>query len=234
MKTIGLLGGMSWESTATYYHLLNELTRARLGGLHSAEILLRSFDFAPIAALQAKGDWAAAADLLAEAATGLESIGAECLLIATNTMHICADEVQAALQIPLLHIADVTAEAIKAQACKSPLLLATRFTMESDFYKGRLLLKHGIEVCLPEQAERDDVHRIIYDELCQGVVSATSRSRYLRIIENAQKRGADGVIFGCTEVGLLISPNDIDLPAFNTTELHARAAVDFALSSNQD
>ena len=206
----------------------------RLGGLHSADVLLRSFDFAPIAELQARADWAEAARLLIEAAKRLESIGAGCLLIGTNTMHICADEVQQALSIPLLHIADVTAEAIKAQNCQRPLLLATRFTMEKDFYKSRLLQRHGVEVCVPEPSERDDVHRIIYDELCQGVISATSKSRYLRIIDNARKQGADGVIFGCTEVGLLISPGDIDLPAFNTTELHARAAVEFALSSHRD
>ena len=233
MKTIGLLGGMSWESTATYYRLLNQMTRERLGGLHSAEILLHSFDFAPIAALQARADWEAAAARLVEAAAGLERIGADCLLIGTNTMHICAEQVEAALSIPLFHIADVTAAAIKARGCKSPLLLATRFTMEQDFYRGRLKDRYGIEVRVPEDTERNDVHRIIYDELCQGVVSPTSKSRYLRIIDNARKQGADGVIFGCTEVGLLISPGDLDLPAFNSTELHARAAVDFALSSHR-
>tara|TARA_R110000787_G_scaffold261120_1_gene366431 strand:- start:795 stop:1601 length:807 start_codon:yes stop_codon:yes gene_type:complete len=232
MKTIGLLGGMSWESTVTYYQLLNGMVRERLGGLHSAEILMRSFDFAPIADLQAEARWSEAAKLLVKAAIRLEAAGADCLLIGTNTMHICADEVQAALSIPLFHIADVTAEAIKASGCRKPLLLATRFTMEQDFYKARLRERHGIEVCVPEQQERDDVHRIIYEELCQGVISPVSKNRYLRIIETARARGADGIIFGCTEVGLLISQDDFDIPAFDTTQLHAQAAVDFALSGD--
>lgn len=230
MKTIGILGGMSWESTATYYQLLNQMVRARLGGLHSAEILLRSFDFAPIAELQSEGNWEGAAEVMTEAAVALEQAGAGCLLIGTNTMHICADAVQSALSIPLLHIADVTAEAIGARSSKSPLLLATRFTMEKDFYKGRLSDKHGIEALVPDADEREDVHRIIYDELCQGVIRPESKVRYLEIIAGANARGADGVIFGCTEVGLLISPNDFDMPAFNSTELHAKAAVDFALA----
>lgn len=230
MKTIGILGGMSWESTTTYYQLLNQMVRARLGGLHSADILLRSFDFAPIANLQSEGNWERAAEVMSETAVALEKAGAGCLLIGTNTMHICADAVQAALSIPLLHIADVTAEAIKLRGSKSPLLLATRFTMEKDFYKGRLSDKHGIEIHVPDPCEREDVHRIIYDELCQGVISADSRARYLDIIAAAKAGGADGVIFGCTEVGLLISPSDFDLPAFNSTELHAQAAVDFALA----
>lgn len=230
MKTIGILGGMSWESTATYYHLLNQMVRSRLGGLHSADILLRSFDFAPIAQLQSSGNWDGAADLMTKAALALEKAGADCLLIGTNTMHICADHVQSRLSIPLLHIADVTAAAIKERGCRSPLLLATSFTMEKDFYKGRLGLKHGVEVLIPDDQERADVHRIIYDELCQGVISSQSKARYLQIIETAKSRGADGVIFGCTEVGLLISADDVDLPVFNSTELHAQAAVDFALT----
>jgi aspartate racemase len=225
MKTIGLLGGMSWESTVTYYQLLNGMVRERMGGLHSAEILMRSFDFAPIADLQAEASWSEAAKLLVDAATRLEAAGADCLLIGTNTMHICADDVQAALSIPLFHIADVTAEAINAMGCRKPLLLATRFTMEQDFYKGRLKERHGIDVCVPEPQEREDVHRIIYEELCQGVISPVSKNRYLRIIETARARGADGVIFA--EVGLLISQDNFDIPAFNTTQLHARAAVDF-------
>ncbi len=232
MKTIGILGGMSWESTTTYYQLLNQMVRARLGGLHSADILLRSFDFAPIAELQSEGNWAHAAEVMTEAAIALEKAGAGCLLIGTNTMHICADAVQAALSVPLLHIADVTAASIQASGSKSPLLLATRFTMEKDFYKGRLSDKHGIKVQIPDAAERQDVHRIIYEELCQGVISAASRARYLDIIAAAKARGADGVIFGCTEVGLLISPEDFDMPAFNSTELHAQAAVDFALAGD--
>lgn len=232
MKTIGILGGMSWESTATYYQLLNQMVRDRLGGLHSAEILLRSFDFAPIAGLQSEGNWEAAAEVMTEAATALEKAGAGCLLIGTNTMHICADAVQAALSIPLLHIADVTAQAIRARGSKSPLLLATRFTMEKDFYRGRLCDNHGIEALVPDPAEREDVHRIIYDELCQGVIRPESKARYLEIVTAAKARGADGVIFGCTEVGLLISPDDLDIPAFNSTELHAKAAVEFALAGD--
>jgi aspartate racemase len=232
MKTIGLLGGMSWESTTTYYQLLNQMVRDRLGGLHSAEVLLRSFDFAPIAELQSEGNWEGAEALMSEAAVALEQAGAACLLIGTNTMHICADAVQATLSIPLLHIADVTAHAIQAHGSKSPLLLATRFTMEKDFYRGRLRDKHGIEALVPDAGEREDVHSIIYDELCQGVIRPESRARYLEIIRAAKARGADGVIFGCTEVGLLISLDDFDMPAFNSTELHAQAAVDFALAGH--
>lgn len=232
MKAIGLLGGMSWESTATYYRLLNEMARERLGGLHSADILMRSFDFAPIAELQAKADWEAASHRLVEAAKGLETAGAGCMLIGTNTMHICAGDVEAAVSVPLLHIADVTANAVSEVGCRSPLLLATRFTMEQDFYTGRLRDKHGIDVILPNGGERDDVHRIIYEELCQGVINANSKQRYLDIIGTAEQRGADGVILGCTEIGLLISQEDISLPVFDTTVLHARAAVDFALSSD--
>ncbi|MEQ8479964.1 MAG: aspartate/glutamate racemase family protein [Hoeflea sp.] len=232
MKAIGLLGGMSWESTAVYYRLLNEMARERLGGLHSADILMRSFDFAPIAELQAKADWEAASDLLVEAAKGLEAAGARCLLIGTNTMHICAEGMEAAISVPLLHIADVTATAISDAGCASPLLLATRFTMEQDFYTGRLRDKHGINVFLPDSGERDDVHRIIYEELCRGVINASSKKRYLDIIDTAEQRGADGVILGCTEIGLLISQQDIRLPVFDTTRLHARAAVDFALADD--
>ncbi|WP_420408947.1 aspartate/glutamate racemase family protein [Hoeflea sp.] len=232
MKAIGLLGGMSWESTAIYYRLLNEMARERMGGLHSAEILMRSFDFAPIAELQAKADWEAASHLLVEAARGLGAAGAQCLLIGTNTMHICAAEVEAAISIPLLHIADATASAIRQARCSSPLLLATRFTMEQDFYTGRLRKEHGIDVQLPEKDEREDVHRIIYVELCRGVIDPRSKQRYLEIIRNAEQRGADGVILGCTEIGLLISQQDTSLPVFDTTGLHARAAIDFALEND--
>ena len=232
MRKIGILGGMSWESTLTYYQLLNRMIRDRLGGLHSADILLHSFDFAPIAALQAEENWPEAARLMCDSARALETAGADCMLIGTNTMHICADEVQAAISVPLLHIADVTAQAIVTSGCKRPLLLATRFTMEKQFYRGRMSERHGIDVMVPDDAERRDVHRIIYEELCQGVISPVARQRYLEIIEAARKNGADGVIFGCTEVGLLLSPDDLDLPAFNSTELHAAAAVDFALDGD--
>ncbi|GAB4391083.1 MAG: aspartate/glutamate racemase family protein [Kiloniellaceae bacterium] len=229
MKTIGLIGGMSWESTVTYYQLLNRLARERLGGLHSAELLLWSFDFAEIEDLQAAGDWATATTRMVAAAQAVERGGAECLVICTNTMHKMAEEVQAAVGIPLLHIADATAAAVKAAGVTAPLLLATRYTMEQDFYKGRLKDKHGLAVRVPDAAGRDIVHQVIYDELCQGIVSPASKAKYLEVVRQAQAEGADGVIFGCTEVGLLVGPADFDIPAFDTTALHARAALDFAL-----
>ena len=229
MKTIGLIGGMSWESTATYYQLLNRLARERLGGLHSAELLLWSFDFAEIEALQAAGDWEAATARMVAAAQAVERGGADCLLICTNTMHKMADAVQAEVDIPLLHIADATAAAVKAAGVGAPLLLATRYTMEQDFYKGRLKDKHDISVRVPDAAGRGVVHDVIYDELCQGIISPDSKRKYLEVVKRAQDDGADGVIFGCTEVGLLVAPEDFDIPAFDTTALHARAALDFAL-----
>ncbi len=229
MKTIGLIGGMSWESTVVYYQLLNRLARERLGGLHSAELILWSFDFAEIEALQAAGDWAAATARMVAAAESVERGGADCLVICTNTMHRMADSVQAAVDIPLIHIADATAAAIKAAGAKAPLLLATRYTMEQDFYKGRLKDAHGIEVRIPDAAARSVVHDIIYDELCQGVVRPESKARYLEVVRAAEAAGADGIIFGCTEIGLLVTPEDFRMPAFDTTELHARAALDFAL-----
>ena len=229
MKTIGLIGGMSWESTAVYYDHLNRLARERLGGLHSAQLLLWSFDFAEIEQLQAAGDWRAATARMIDAAQRLERGGADCLVICTNTMHRMAPEVQGAVTIPLLHIADATAAAIKESAALKPALLATRYTMEQDFYKGRLKEQHGIEVAVPDAAGRRVVHDIIYDELCQGVVKDASKQRYLQIVEELKTQGADGVIFGCTEVGLLIGPQDLDIPAFDTTVIHVRAALDFAL-----
>ncbi len=230
MKTIGLIGGMSWESTVVYYRLLNQLTRDRLGGLHSAELILWSFDFAEIEALQAAGDWAAATRRMVEAARRVEQAGAQCLLICTNTMHKMAPEVEAAVEIPLIHIADATAGAIRRSRAERPLLLATAYTMEQDFYKGRLKEAHGIETLVPDAAGRKTVHDIIYDELCRGVVRPESKARYLEIVAEGRNAGADGVIFGCTEVGLLISPDDFDIPAFDTTRIHAEAALDFALS----
>ncbi len=229
MKTIGLIGGMSWESTVTYYQLLNRMARERLGGLHSAELLLWSFDFAEIEALQAAGDWPAATGRMVEAARHIERGGADCLVICTNTMHKMAGAVQGAVGIPLIHIADATAEAIRAAGVRAPLLLATRYTMEQDFYKGRLKDKHGIDVRVPDEAGRAVVHDIIYEELCRGIVSPESKAQYLDVVKMAQAEGADGVIFGCTEVGLLVSPGDFRIPAFDTAELHARAALDFAL-----
>ena len=230
MKMIGLIGGMSWESTVVYYQLLNRLARQRLGGLHSAKLLLWSFDFAEIEAHQAAGDWEAATDCMLDAARSLEKGGAECIVICTNTMHKMAEEVQDAVDIPLIHIADATATAIKAAGARKPLLLGTRFTMEQDFYKGHLENNHGINVLVPNAEERTSIHEIIYQELCQGEIRSVSKQRYLEIVSNAINAGADGVIFGCTEVGLLIAQDDLDVPAFDTTVLHANAAMDYALS----
>ena len=220
---------MSWESTVTYYSLLNRLARARLGALHSASVLLYSFDFADIEALQARGDWLEATRLMVETARRLETAGADCLLICTNTMHLMADDVADAVNIPLLHIADVTARAILDSGVTSPLLLATRYTMEEDFYLQRLLSR-GVAARIPGEADRSRVHDIIYNELCQGQIRPESRAEYLEIIDRAEADGADGVIFGCTEVGLLISTGDLNVPGFDTTSLHAEAAMDFALT----
>jgi len=231
MKTLGLLGGMSWESTAIYYRLLNEIVRERLGGLHSAELLLWSFDFAEIAERQHAGDWQGAGVLLVDAARKLEAGGAEGLVVCTNTMHRLADEVQAAVSIPLIHIADATAVAVKGAGVRRPALLATRFTMEQDFYKGRLAQKYGLQPVVPDQAGRDMVHRVIYDELCQGIVKADSHAAYVEEVGRLRRdENIDGVIMGCTEITMLIGQADFDIPVFDTTRLHAEAAVTFALS----
>ncbi|CAN7188178.1 aspartate/glutamate racemase family protein [Mesorhizobium sp. LjNodule214] len=230
MKTLGLLGGMSWESTAIYYRLLNEIVRERLGGLHSAKLLLWSFDFAEIAERQHEGDWQGAGVLLVEAARSLEAGGAEGLLVCTNTMHKLADEVQAAVSIPLIHIADATAVAVKDAGVKRPALLATRFTMEQDFYKGRLADRYGLQPVVPDQAGRDMVHRVIYDELCQGIVSGPSKAAYIdEVARLRREEKIDGVIMGCTEITMLIGQPDFDVPVFDTTRIHAEAAVEFML-----
>jgi aspartate racemase len=229
MRKIGLLGGMSWESTAIYYRRLNELVRDRRGGLHSADLLMRSVDFAPIAALQAADDWVGLTAMMVDAARGLEASSAEAVMICSNTMHRMADEVAAAIGVPLLHIGDATAAAIKAAGSVRPLLLGTRFTMEGHFYRGRLRDLHGLEVVLPDAAARTLVNRVIYDELCVGVVSDASRAAYLEIVARATADGADGVIFGCTEVGLLIGGLDLGVPSFDSAELHCAAGVDFML-----
>ena len=230
MKTLGLIGGMSWESTAIYYRHLNELARERLGGLHSAQLLLWSFDFAEIEALQAAEDWTAAKDRMVDAARRLARAGAEAIVICTNTMHRMAAEVEAAVEIPLIHIADATAAAIEASPAQRPLLLATGYTMTQDFYKGRLRDRHGIDVAVPDEAGRALVHRVIYEELCQGVVRPESKAAYLDLIDAQRREGVDGVILGCTEVCMLIGPDDVDLPVFDTTRIHAEHALDFALS----
>ncbi len=230
MKTLGLIGGMSWESTAIYYRHLNELARQRLGGLHSAQLLLWSFDFAEIEALQAAEDWATATERMVEAAQALARAGAEAIVICTNTMHRMAAEVEAAVETPLIHIADNTAAAIRASPARHPLLLATGYTMTQDFYKGRLRDCHGIDVAVPDEAGRELVHRVIYEELCQGVVRPESKAAYLDLIEAQRRGGVDAVILGCTEVCMLIGPEDLDLPVFDTTRIHAERALDFALS----
>ena len=229
MRLLGLIGGMSWESTAIYYRHLNELARDRLGGLHSARLLLWSVDFAEIAELQHRGDWAAAGEMLAEAARRLEAAGAEALVLCTNTMHKLADTIQAAVGIPLLHIADATGEAIVAAGCRRPALLATRFTMEQPFYADRLRERHALDPIVPDEPGRAMVHGVIYQELCRGVVRPESKARYLAEIARLRLAGADSVILGCTEIGMLLSQADLDLPVFDTTRLHAEAGMNFAL-----
>lgn len=231
MKTLGLIGGMSWESTAIYYRLLNEIVRERLGGLHSAKLLLWSFDFAEIAERQHAGDWDGAGALLVEAALGLEAGGAQGLMICTNTMHKLADNVAAAVSIPLIHIADATARAVVHAGVKRPALLATRFTMEQDFYKGRLADKYDLRPVVPNQAGRDLVHKVIYDELCQGIVKEDSKAAYIAEVGRLRRdEKIDGLIMGCTEITMLIGQGDFDIPVFDTTRIHAEAAIDFALS----
>ena len=233
MKTIGLLGGMSWESTATYYRLINEGVKQRLGGLHSAEIVLCSVDFAPIEVLQHSGDWPATSRLLAQAARRVEAGGAEFLLLCTNTMHKVAAEIEAAIDIPLVHIADATAEVLQQRNCGTVGLLGTAFTMEQDFYVGRLRERFGIEVLVPPEAERQVVHDVIYGELCLGEVRDTSRRHYLAIIDGLAERGAEAVILGCTEIGLLVTPDCTSVPLIDTTALHAEKAVELALGGSR-
>lgn len=230
MKTLGLLGGMSWESTVPYYRLINQGISRRLGALHSAKILLYSFDFEEIEKLQHAGRWEEAGGALADAALRLEGAGAELLLICTNTMHKVFGQVEDAVTVPLLHIADPTAEAVQAAGLHTVALLGTRFTMEGDFYRGRLADVHGLGVVTPEEAEREEVHRVIYEELCLGQVREASRRRFVEIIAGLVERGAEGVVLGCTEIGLLIGAGDVEVPRFDTTELHAGKAVELALA----
>ena len=227
-RVIGLIGGMSWESSAEYYRIINQAVRARLGGVRSARVLMWSFDFGEIEALQRAGRWDEAADLLADAARRLERGGADVVLLCTNTMHRMADRVQAAVTIPLLHIADPTAERIRAAGLRRVGLLGTRFTMEQAFYKGRLADRHGLDVLVPGDEDRALVHRVIYDELAQGRVEPASREAYRGVIARLVDRGAEGVILGCTEIGLLIRPEDGPAPVFDTAVLHAEAAVEWA------
>ncbi|MFM5650168.1 aspartate/glutamate racemase family protein [Aeromonas veronii] len=232
MKCIGLLGGMSWESTVSYYQALNRGVRAKLGGLHSARVLLNSVDFAAIERLQHAGDWPATARLLAAEARKLQDGGADFLLIGTNTMHKVAPEIEAAIDIPLLHIADATARRLQADGIQRVGLLGTRFTMEQDFYKGRLQTHFGLEVLVPAEAERERVHRIIYDELCLGEIRDASRAEYLAIIACLAAAGAEAVILGCTEIALLVGEVQAAVPLYDTTAIHAEAAVTLALTSD--
>ncbi len=229
MKTIGLLGGMSWESSIEYYRIINEAVRDRLGALHSAQSLMYSVDFAEVEALQRDGRWEEAARLMIEAARRLEAGGADFVVICTNTMHKLADAVQANIGVPLLHIADPTAESIRARGFRTVGLLGTRFTMEEDFYRGRLVGRHGLHVLIPGAGDRAVVHRVIYEELVVGTIKPASRTEFRRIIQALVGHGAEGIILGCTEIGLLVKEDDSPVPLFDTTRLHALAAVDFAL-----
>lgn len=231
MKTIGLLGGMSWESSKEYYRIINQAVQRRLGGTASAKILLYSVNFAEIEDLRIQGRWDALAALLTAAARSLEAGGADCLLLCTNTMHRLADQIQAAVRIPFLHIADATAAAVKARGLTTVGLLGTRITMEEHFYKDRLASRHGLQVFIPNEADREVVNRVIYQELVLGKIEPASRREFLRIIAGLAARGAEGIILGCTEIGLLVKPEDTSLPLFDTAEIHALAAVDFALGT---
>ncbi|QKS30381.1 MAG: putative racemase YgeA [Accumulibacter sp.] len=230
MKTIGLIGGMSWESTLPYYRRINEEVRARLGGLHSARLILYSVDFHDVERLQEAGDWDAAGALLARAAVALQAAGADFLLLCTNTMHRVAGEIEAAVTIPLLHIADATATAVADSGYHTVGLLGTRFTMEEAFYRDRLQEVHGLRVVVPAAAARAAVHRIIYDELCRGIIRRESRELYRQAIDELAVQGAQAIILGCTEIALLVGARDSPLPLFDTATLHALAAVDLALA----
>lgn len=230
MKTIGLIGGMSWESSAEYYRIINEKIKEKLGGLHSAKCLMYSLDFAEVEQFQQRGEWGQAAQLLIDAAMRLERGGADFLLICANTMHKVADEVQKQIQIPILHIVDATAGKIKQAGNKRIGLLGTRYTMEEPFYKSRLTEKYMLEVLVPEPDERAFINRTIFQELCLGMIQDVSRSRFIDIINNLSAKGAEAVILGCTEIPLLVKQADISIPLFDTTRIHAEAAVDFALS----
>lgn len=234
MKIIGLLGGMSWESTSGYYRIINEGVNTRLGGLHSAEIVMYSVDFDPIEKFQQTGDWDAMGKIMADTAKCIESAGADVLLICSNTMHKVAPEVEQAVHIPLLHIADATAEVLIKEGIRTVGLLGTAFTMEQDFYRGKLRDDYGLSVLVPEQPERDAVHRIIYEELCLGETRLASKAELLRIVDQLASRGAEGIILGCTEIGLLINQSDTDVKLFDTTLIHADKAVEYATRGRND
>ena len=230
MKIIGMIGGMSWESTAPYYRIVNETVKERLGGLHSAKLVLYSVDFQEIEHLQRTGAWDDAGRMMAQAAQSLQNAGADFLVLCTNTMHKVADAIESAVDIPLLHIADPTAEEIKRVGLKKVGLLGTRFTMEQDFYCGRLRRRHDLEVIIPNEIDREIIHTVIYEELCQGKVLTDSRMQYQRIIQRLVEDGAEAIILGCTEISMLIGARDSPVPLFDTARIHARKAVDWALS----
>lgn len=229
MKTIGLLGGMSWESTVGYYRAINEGVKHTLGGLHSAKIAMYSVDFEPIEKLQHEGDWDGTARILSEAARSIQSAGADFLLICTNTMHKVAPQIENSIEIPLLHIADATAEVLVDAGIKTVGLLGTAFTMEQDFYKGRLSENFGLNVLIPNDKDRQIVHKTIYQELCLGKIQATSKAEYLRIIAMLSDQGAEAVILGCTEIGMLVNQNDTEIKLLDTTVVHAQKAVEYAI-----
>ena len=229
MKTIGLLGGMSWESTVGYYRAINEGVKNSLGGLHSAKIILHSVDFDPIEKLQHKGDWENTAIILSEAALSIQAAGADFLLICTNTMQKVAPEIENVIRIPVLHIADATAGVLLNKGIKTVGLLGTAFTMEHDFYKGRLSKKYGLNVLVPDDEDRDIVHNVIYHELCLGKTIESSKKEYLRIIEHLSNQGAEAVILGCTEIGMLVNQTDTDVELYDTTAIHAAKAVEYAI-----
>ncbi len=231
MKTLGLLGGMSWESTVPYYRIINRTVNEHLGGLHSAEILLYSVDFQRIEELQMAGRWTEAAEILTSAAQRLESAGADLMVLCTNTMHKVADEIESGISIPFLHIADATGEAIRHRGLSVVGLLGTRFTMEETFYRSRLEARFGLHVLIPEEPDRDLVHRVIYDELCRGRILEESRRQYRKILHRLAASGAEGIILGCTEISLLVQSEDSPVPLFDTTEIHARRAAELALDS---
>jgi len=229
MKTIGLIGGMSWESSIEYYRIINETTKAKLGGLHSAKSVMCSVDFAEIEVLQHQDQWTEAAKMLIDAAKKLETCGADFIVLCTNTMHKVADDIQANINIPFLHIADATAQLVKKSGIQKIGLLGTRFTMEEEFYKGRLSQEYGLSVNIPNAQEREIVHRVIYEELVVGKILQNSKEQYIDIIQQMVKQGTEGIILGCTEIGLLIHQEDSQVPLFDTTRIHAEAAVEYAL-----
>ena len=229
MRTIGLIGGMSWESSQEYYRIINETVKEKLGGFHSAKIIMYSVDFEEIEKLQHQGQWKQLTEIMIDAAQRVERAGADFVVLCTNTMHKMADEVQQNIKIPLLHIADATAEKIKEKGLRKIGLLGTKFTMEEDFYKGKLKEKHGLDVIIPSEEERQIVHDVIYKELCLGEIKRSSKEQFKKIIQNLVSNGAEGIILGCTEIPLLIKQEDVEVPLFDTTMLHAKAAVEFSI-----